>query len=106
MELTEGFRAAPGCCATCGTSKTGPVIDLQVADLGVYARTHRVYLCADCATYVGQLIGPAVGKAIVASDLRDDYLYVQQRLDYVERERDELQARIDAIRSSIHLVDP
>jgi hypothetical protein len=52
------------------------------------------------------LIGPAVGKAIVASDLRDDYLYVQQRLDYVERERDELQARIDAIRSSIHLVDP
>lgn len=105
MELTHGFRAAPGCCATCGTAATGPVIDLQVADLGVYARTHRVYLCAECASHVGTLIAPAVGKAMVAADMRADYLYVQDRLAAVERERDEAIERLNSIRGAIETVD-
>lgn len=105
MELTEGFRAAPGRCATCATSAHGPVIDLQVNDLGVYARTHRMYLCATCALQVAEMIAPIAGRAVVASDMRADYLYVQDRLAAVERERDEAIERLNSIRGAIETVD-
>ncbi len=66
MELTDGYRVAPGRCVKCGTAESGkPVVDLVVPDPGVFVRTHRVYLCAECAIQVGRLIAPALGLAVV-----------------------------------------
>ena len=66
MELTEGFRGAPGCCAVCATVSTStPVVDLQVYDQGFIRRAHRIYLCGECAIQVGTMVAPALGKAVV-----------------------------------------
>ena len=68
MELTQGFRASPGCCAVCGNADSSkPCIDVGVEDrtqTGVQ-RIQRVYLCLSCAMEVGRLAAPAVGMEIV-----------------------------------------
>ena len=46
MQLTDGYRAAPGCCAVCKTASTElPVVDLELADPGVIVRV----ACGTCA---------------------------------------------------------
>jgi hypothetical protein len=66
MELTSGYRAAPGKCLTCGSADSSkPVVDLQVSDPGVLNRTLRCYLCGDCAMQAGVLVSAAMGVTLV-----------------------------------------
>jgi hypothetical protein len=99
MELTFGYRSAPGCCATCGSSDYGPVVDLQMLDPGVVIRLNQIYFCVECALAIGDLAGKAVGKAFVSVAEHDEYdvRRLQERIRRLVTEKDELADRLAQI---------
>lgn len=102
MQLTDGYRAAPGCCVVCKTSSTElPVVDLEIADPGIVVRVNRIYLCGHCAMEIGALAAPRMGRAIVDSDFKTAYADLveelsneQTRASGIEDELAELRAVI------------
>ena len=81
MEMTSGFRVAPGCCATCSTStsKHG-VLDLGIENKGA-VHFARVYLCGDCAMAAAKLITGHLGKRIVNADIVGELAGLRMELE-------------------------
>lgn len=66
MELTTGYRSAPGSCMVCASCDSSrPVVDLCVPDRGVLNRFHRSYLCEHCAAQVGVYAASMQGKILL-----------------------------------------
>jgi hypothetical protein len=86
MQMTGAYRAAPGCCATCGTPNTGNgVLDLEVTDRdsGPH-RVFRVYLCGECALQAGMMVAGVLGRVVVKSDLWNSTLAAAATADVWE----------------------
>ena len=103
MQLTDGYRAAPGCCAVCKTASTElPVVDLELADPGVIVRVARVYLCGHCAMQAASLVAPQMSRAIVDSDFKTAYADVVEELTNEQERYAATAAELEELRSVIN----
>ena len=85
MRLIDSFIRPPGACAVCHTptSKRG-VIDLELEDPGQLVRRSHVYLCADCAMQVAQLIVPQHGRAITSNMVTQELAMANNELSVMK----------------------
>lgn len=65
MRLTHGYQINPGCCFSCRSSKTEPVIDMERDDPAVVRRSH-VYICQSCIVAAFDLLD--ITKVFVPKD--------------------------------------
>lgn len=102
MQLTDGYRAAPGCCAVCKTASTElPVVDLELADPGIVVRVNRVYLCGHCAMQAASLVAPLMSRAIVDSDFKTAYADVVEELTNEQERYANVAAELAELRAVI-----
>lgn len=106
MEVTFGYRAAPGQCRTCGNSSSDiPAIDLQVYDPTVTHRDWRVYLCGTCVIAAADLVAPHVGYAVVPTKLKDDYMAALAQVDQLTATNNDLATKLAAVANAVETVD-
>lgn len=102
MQLTDGYRAAPGCCIVCKTASTElPVVDLEIADPGIIMRINRIYLCGHCAMQVGTMVAPLMGRAIVDSDFKTAYADLVEELSNEQARASGIEDELASLRAVI-----
>lgn len=98
MEMTNGFRVAPGCCATCGTSSSKHgVLDLGIENKGA-VHFARVYLCGECAMTAAKIITGHLGKRIVAADIVGELAGLRMELTQAQNKVKEYEGVMRQIR--------
>ncbi len=106
MERVAAYRAAPGCCVSCGSGDPSkPIVDTNAKDPGIVLRVARVYLCGDCVMDAARQVATDMGQQIVSKDAYGELVEERNRLladnlDLITR-TDRAEAIVEALQQHV-----